>query len=278
MADRIDTAENRTPRLPNAIKRFIDRALRNVYTMIPGRVEEYDAATQRATVQPLIRIPIPGPSLDPDAADGDLSEDLPQLTGVPIIFPRSTGASIYWPIYPGTFVMLIFSMYSLEKFLAADGTGTYDPQDGNLHSLSDAVAIPGLFPREQVIENLDDDDARIILESQHGKRVEIGLGGDTGDFFAIPDNLVQLGAKIGAEAAAMGESNKDYLTDEIVAAVNANHLKINAAMALIKTHVHPGVTAGPASTGPSPTLAPIQDVVDLNDPGDELLATKVKLT
>lgn len=274
----IDVNENRTPSWGNMIRKFIDRANRSLYTMIPGRVEEYDAATQRATIQPLIRVPIPKASLNPDATDADLSEDLPQLTGVPVIFPRGVGVSIYWPIYPGSFVMLLCSMSSMENFLAADGSGTYEPQNVETHSLSDAVAIPGLFPREQPIENLDDDDIRITLESQHGKRVQIGLGGDTGDFFVIPDNLVQLGEKNAAEFAARGESNKTYLIDEIVNAINDNHVKINAVWALLKTHTHPGVTSGSAATSPSADFAAIQDMEDLNEPGDEILATKVKVT
>lgn len=272
-----DSQENRTPTLPNVLRRSVERMLRSVYTMIPGRVVSYDPETQKATITPLIRVPIPGASLDPNASSDDqFTEEIPDLVGVPIMFPRSKAARIYWPIYPDSLVMLVFSMYSLEKFLVTDmSTGTVDPQDTRRHSLSDAVAIPGLYPFTDPIPDLDDDDVRIILESQHGKRVEIGLGGDTGDFFVIPDNLVQLGEKQAQEPAVLGDTLKQYITDEITTAINAWYTTVKANHISLLAHIHTDSLSSPTTP---PTNLVITDPTDLVDPGDDILAEKVKVT
>jgi hypothetical protein len=75
----------------------------------------------------------------------------------------------------------------------------------------------------------------------------------------------------------MVESLKTFI-ETMIAAINANYALGITNNALLRVHIHPGVTAGPASTAVSPTLAAIVDDSNLSDPTTAILATKVKLT
>ena len=53
-----------TPDLLDVLDLFGENLLNNLHTALPGRVESYDPATQRADVQPLIRRRIPRAGTD----------------------------------------------------------------------------------------------------------------------------------------------------------------------------------------------------------------------
>jgi hypothetical protein len=282
---KIDTNENRTPSFANIVRRIAEREIGKIYTMVPGRVESYDPAKQTATIKPLIRVPIPSTALDPDAgSDDQFTQELPSLPEIPVMFPRAKGATIYFPIYAGSLVMLIFSTFSLDKFHVTElsGGGTVDPQDIRRHHFSDAVAVPGFYPIAEPIPDLDDDDVRIILESQHNKRVEFGLGGDTGDIFLIPNDgsFVQSGKKEADEFGIMGETLKQYIDEKIVQAVNETYVKIKAVWTALKGHTHPYVDTpvGPSTTSPSADFVSIEDPTDLESPTDDILTEITKVS
>jgi hypothetical protein len=202
--------DQRTPNLASVIRRAIESALRSTYTMMPGRVESFDPDTQTANVQPLIRYAFPGQTVNETTTEEDLLTDLPVLPDVPILFPRSKSSTIYWRIDPGSLVMLVFGTFSLEKFLVSNAetiaSGTIDPQDPRHHDLSDAVAIPGLYPEADPIANFDPADIRLINEPEGGPRTEVKLGGDTGDVALIVDRYAQLGDEDADEFTLLGET------------------------------------------------------------------------
>lgn len=115
------------------LSRAIDQALTDIRVCLPARVESYDHTTQRAEVTPLLRRRY---------ADG-VVEPMPVIAGVPVVWPRSGGASLTMPIKRGDGVMLIFSDRSLDSWLVQGGEVT--PDDRRKHHLSDAIAIPGLY-------------------------------------------------------------------------------------------------------------------------------------
>ncbi len=113
---------------------FVEDALRKVNTALPGRIESYDASTGKASVQPL---------LQEKYADGDVLT-LPVIPNVPLVFPRTAAASITLPVARGDGVLLLFCQRSLDTWLSVGGIAK--PDDIRMHSLSDAIAIPGLVP------------------------------------------------------------------------------------------------------------------------------------
>ena len=240
-----DPQEDRSPSFAKVIREAIDRVLRSTYTMMPGIVTAWNPESQTVDVQPLIRFAFPGAVVGEDTTEEDLLTDLPVLPGVPIVYPRSKYSRIYFRLDPGSKVMIVFSTFSLEKWLAGNGAATVDPQDVRHHDLSDAVVVPGLYPGAgDPIPDFDDADVRIINEPPNGLRTEVGLGGDTGDVWLIPsdgDAVVQLGAKEAAEAVLLGETGIAEL--ETLA-----QSFIDNASTLVQTGVGPGVLSPTVAT------------------------------
>lgn len=149
--------------LSEPIKQALDVLSTEIRVCLPGRVEKYDYAIQRADVKPLIKRWY---------ADGQ-SQDMPVIAGVPVVFPRSGGASLTMPVKSGDGVLLLFADRSIDKWLKRGGNVT--PDDRRKHSLSDCIAIPGLysFADQSPAENNDD-----VLLQYDGSNVRLKPGGN----------------------------------------------------------------------------------------------------
>lgn len=127
----------RTLSLAELLQKAIASRLLDVHTAIPGRVQSYDASTQTADVQPLIKAKHRG-------EDSSLvTESLPVIPHVPVVFPGAGGMRITFPMQRGDTVLLVFSEASLDIW-QNQGGGPVDPLDVRRFHLSDAIAIPGL--------------------------------------------------------------------------------------------------------------------------------------
>jgi len=138
------TPQPRTPDLETVIKTGMEAVERRLRVALPGKVEEYNAETQTASVQPLVKETF----IDADGAS--VTESLPQLVTVPVVFPRCGNFMITLPLVAGDHVLLVFNDRSIDKFQTGDGSEV-DPLDLRNHDLSDAVAIPGFFPDVQAL-------------------------------------------------------------------------------------------------------------------------------
>jgi len=130
---------------------------------LPGRVERYDYNTQKAEVKPLI---------NRQYADGTVDE-MPVIASVPVVFPRSGGASLTMPVKRGDGVLLVFADRSIDTWLERGGQVT--PDDRRQHALSDCVAVVGLysFADASPAENNDD-----VLLQYNGSQVRLKPGGN----------------------------------------------------------------------------------------------------
>lgn len=113
-----------------------DTALAGVWTALPGVVQAYNASEQTVDVQPAVM------NGYTDESGDRATETLPVIPRVPVVFPGAGVYSITWPLAVGDTVLLVFSSRSIDTYLAQGGVA--DPRDDRRHSLSDAVAIPGL--------------------------------------------------------------------------------------------------------------------------------------
>ena len=124
--------------------------LEEIHTCIPGRVETYSGhAERRARVVPMVRQFL---------QNGELVEIKP-IDDVPVLFPSSAGGALLMPLKAGDGVMLYFSEVGIGKFLHGKANVIADADDPSRFSLSDCVAIPGLWPFSAVpklTEALDD--------------------------------------------------------------------------------------------------------------------------
>lgn len=182
--------------------KIIRKEVGNIHTSIPAIVEEYDVSKLTAVVKPLIR---------KRYEDGDTLA-MPRIYNVPIIFPRTNNFSFTFPINKGDQVLLVFSERSLDEYLFLGGEQT--PQDPRAFDLSDAIAIPGLFPFEQGNLPSNNDDVQIAYKSTS---ITIKANGD-----------IEIG----------GSGLQSLMT--------------KAAMDLFNLHVHPDPVSG--FSGPPTTL------------------------
>lgn len=116
------------------VQNVITDRLRQMNIALPGEVQKYDAALRKADVLPTIKETF---------ADGT-ELTLPVITSVPVIMPATSGTRITLPIAAGDTVLLIFSQRSLDLWLSQGGQTRAG--DTRMHAMSDAMAIPGLFP------------------------------------------------------------------------------------------------------------------------------------
>lgn len=212
--------------LAEVIDTFIDDRLERLEVALPGRIEKYDAATQKAQVKPLVKV-----VRRKDSGELLPAEALPVIVAVPVVFPSAGGFSITFPVEVGDPVLLIFSSQSLDEWLFSSG-GDTDPKDPRRHDITDAIAIPGLrtFPN--------------ALPSASTPHLSLGKEG---------------GARIHVKAneVCLGEENPS----ELVAIASRVEAAINALTTKFNTHVH-NVTAvatptGPAISPPVPGAPPI---------------------
>lgn len=117
-----------TPTLEELLNAVADRSLRGAFTSMPGRVVRYNSSTQSVDVEITV--------LDSDGP-------FPVVQRCPLMFPGSAGSRITWPVSAGDGVLLVFASRSIDKWLAVGGV--VDPEDDRHHTVSDAIAIPGLF-------------------------------------------------------------------------------------------------------------------------------------
>jgi hypothetical protein len=131
------TIEPVTPELEFGFAGAIDARLRELRTWQPGVMLEYDPTTQRGVAQPIVR------EIDQDENDNRVTS-LPPPVQVLVSMPGSGKNRVTFPVAAGDFVILLFCEVSLDKWKEVGGTDV-DPGDPRRHSLSDAIAIPGLF-------------------------------------------------------------------------------------------------------------------------------------
>lgn len=133
--------------LNDATKAVVNYRLNNLHTALPGSIISYDFSTQKASIQPLLnKVWTAGSNSTPanDNAANKLTTPMPVLNNVPVIFPRSGGAGLTFPVNSGDTCLLIFVERSMDLWKSVGGQ--VSPDDNRKFDLSDAVAIMGLFP------------------------------------------------------------------------------------------------------------------------------------
>lgn len=109
---------------------------KNLKVALPGIIKKYDYKKQMADIE-----------LPPDVLSDGYTMKMPNLSGVPVLFPRCGGASITFPVKAGDGCLVIFLDRDSRQWLA--GTPKEKPQTGRAHNLNDAVAFVGLMPFSQ---------------------------------------------------------------------------------------------------------------------------------
>lgn len=163
--------------MADVLDRSMSWILQNVHTALPGIIEKYDAVTAKADVSPALR--------KRWTSDGITTQvDMPVITNVPVIWPRTSKGAITFPLEKGDGVLLIFSERSIDNWLSKGGKS--DQTDSRMFDLSDAIAIPGLFALSESIENANSTDLQIkfgsgVILVKSGGQVDVNNGNLTVD-------------------------------------------------------------------------------------------------
>lgn len=175
--------------LTDAVRAAVLYQLNIVHTSFPGIIIDYDYTLQKATVQP---------ALNKSYSDGVVSP-MPILTNVPVIFPRSGGASLTFPVNTGDTVLVVCSERSLDNWLNSGGQVT--PADPRKFDLSDGVAIPGLFPFSTSSPAPNNSDvvlqyegSKIIIDSLGNVKIEtsntVAIGNATTELLSVVSQIL----------------------------------------------------------------------------------------
>ncbi len=166
--------------LYEAIKMGIREALRGLYIGMPGRLEKYDSSTGRGQVKPLIQEPNHQGAM----------QALKPISGVPVVMPGGSTASLYLPPAVGDTGWLSFSHRSMENWLARGGDAT--PGDKRIMDMSDAVFWPGLRPFNAG-SFAEEEDAAVLKNGQAKLKLrggKVALGNAQAELLDLMDQML----------------------------------------------------------------------------------------
>ncbi|EIL3224593.1 TPA: Gp138 family membrane-puncturing spike protein [Escherichia coli] len=161
---------------------------------LPGIIQSFDPGTVTCTVQPAIY----GQRLGDDGAL--VSEEIPILPDVPVVFPRGGGCTLTFPVKAGDECLLVFSDRCIDFWWQSGGV--QEPVDPRQHDLSDAFAIVGPQSQAQKISSIstsavelrsDDGGTKLSLNPSTGSITGTAPGGfNLNGLKILPDGRLQL--------------------------------------------------------------------------------------
>lgn len=218
---------------------------------LPGIIQSFDPKAVTCTVQPAIF----GQRLDGD--NTLISEELPPLLDVPVVFPRGGGCTLTFPVKPGDECLLVFSDRCID-FWWQNG-GVQEPVDPRQHDLSDAFAIVGPQSQAHKIANIsttaaqlrtDDGAAFVEVAAGHditittpGKLTATAQGGTV-----VNSPTITLNGNVtinGSLSQGMGAAGGSATLRGPVSVTN----DVTAGGKSLMTHTHSGVQTGGGNTG-----------------------------
>lgn len=118
-----------------AYRALADMVSTTLRVALPGIIQSFEPDTVTCVVQPAIKGSVRNASGQP------VSQALPLLVDVPVIFPRGGGCTITFPVKKGDECLVIFSDRCID-FWWQNGD-VQEPVDPRQHDLSDAFALVG---------------------------------------------------------------------------------------------------------------------------------------
>lgn len=140
-----------------------------LHVSMPAKVESYNASAQTADVVPQLNRSMP------DGAGNYVTEKLPKLQAVPVVFPRCGQFGITFPVQAGDYGLLVFCERNIGAWRSTGTQG--DPGDLGMHTLDGAVFIPGLFPDSKPASSASGSDMIIGSDTSGDSRIEIKASG-----------------------------------------------------------------------------------------------------
>jgi len=206
--------DNQPYTMDRYVQQLVNNSLKDIHTCLPGKIVSFDTDTQIAEIQPLIKRKF----IDDD------TRDLPVCINCPVMFPRAGGFVITFPVTVGDECLIAFSERALDTWMQSGGT--QPPLDTRTHSLSDAVAILGLYSQPNK------------LGAFHSTGIEIKNDAGT-TYFRLDDSGITIKGNVDIDGN-LDITGDSTASDHISGSISGN------------SHVHGGVQSGGSNTaGPS---------------------------
>lgn len=215
--------------LEDVFEQFRDGLQNELHTALPAKVLSYDASTQTCSVRPMVRRAMP------TVSGGRVQETLPDVHCVPVCWMRAGFFFIHMPLAAGDFVLLVCAERDFAQWRQTGDVG--DSTDDRNHTLSHAMAIPGVYPRTRQLSGMPGD--AMVMGKQGASTIAIKTSGEI---------------DVGAAAA------------NFVALANLVKDRIDTLQAAFDAHVHSGGTIAGNTGVPTAVVGPLAGVA----------ATKVK--
>ena len=207
------------PTLEQAIKAVCSNMLSNIHTVLPGQIESYDRAKHKAKVKPLIKKVL---------VNGVILQ-IPPIVSVPVVWPRTQNGSISFPLSSGDGVIILFSERALDNYLILGGD--QQPQDPRKFDLTDAIAIPGLFPFNA--SSKEESETDFELHFNNTKMVFK----ENGDIELTGGNTITVKANGDIEIGST--ALKALVHEDIITAMSAHTHGVSGAVTTVPTYVPP---------------------------------------
>lgn len=222
----------------------------NLRVALPGIIQSFDPDAVTCTVLPAIY----GQRL---RDDGTLvSEELPIIPDVPVVFPRGGGCTLTFPVKPGDECLLVFSDRCIDFWWQSGGV--QEPVDPRQHDLSDAFAIVGPQSQAQKISGISttaaqfrsDDGSTYFEINPTTKRIKLVAPGGFdvisphstfSEKVTITGLLTWMGGMVGSLAS--GTAAKITGAIEFIGTLKSNGKDIS------DQHTHNGVQSGNNNSG-----------------------------
>lgn len=119
---------------------IVQDAIRSgVYTILPATVTNVSDFKDKQIIN---AIPLIGRRYE----DGTYLKPQ-EIYNIPVIFPSAGGGILSFPIKKDDGVLLLFSMRDLDNWEDSNGVDIIPPYSSRNHSLTDAIAIAGLYTK-----------------------------------------------------------------------------------------------------------------------------------
>lgn len=154
---------------------FIESHLKDIHTILPGRVETYNESQRKAKVKPLIKI----------KTELETNLEIPPIDNVPVIFPSGKNFTMEWPLEKKDGCLILFSEEGIGNYL--NGINVDANSDSYARfSLTDAICIPGLYS----FKNIPNSKATIKIDKSGNININNGVNGAAREFDSITIDAV----------------------------------------------------------------------------------------
>ena len=206
--------------LDEGLAAIIGQTLKRVRTAMPAEVISFNESQNTVTVQPLLQRKVRG-----------VVSNMPPVMDVPVVFYGGGGFVVTFTPEPGDVCTLVVCDRSLAAW--KNKGGITDPADHRSHDVTDSVAVFGLNAFGAAYQDIK---SGIDIRSRDGQTslnvgddiITASLGGE--EMLRITPSQITL--TVGSQVLVLSTSGLSHNSKNIGS-----------------THVHPGVSPGPANTG-----------------------------